>query len=483
MVWAKREAKGSAMDFRTTTIEALVGEVRARRASARELTEAALANIEAANPRINAVCDVRPDLARREAEAIDARLASGDAVGPLAGMPLLVKDLEDAAGYRTTYGSALHAQAPEAVADSVLVRRLKAAGAVVVGKANTPAFGFKALTENIPFGATRNPWNLDYHAGGSSGGSGAALAAGMVPLATGSDGGGSIRIPASVCGFSGIKTTQGQVPVGGPNAPGSGILAVKGPMALRVRDTALALDAVRGADPTDPFAAPAVGPAWRAALDADNRPRKVAWSPTMGFARIDREVLARCQAVVDTLAGAGVEVVETPGVWDENPGGTWYVVWAAQRARAQGHLRGAPEWERIDADLRVQIEHGLGLSAKDYAQALDTAHTLAFRLNAALGDADVLLTPTLAGHLPKIGGEGMIDGAPAGAQWVQMTPAINLTRNPAGTVPIGLSSFGLPMGLQVIGRHLEDARVLKTMCCLEDLLRPSFDAPAGVQAG
>ncbi|THD77703.1 MAG: amidase [Phenylobacterium sp.] len=470
------------MDFRTTSIEALVEGVRARRTSARELVEAALGNIEAVNPRLNAVVGFAPELARKDAAAIDARLASGDAVGPLAGIPVLVKDLEDAAGYRTTFGSALHTDAPPATADSVLVGRLKAAGAVVVGKTNTPAFGFKGLTENIPFGATRNPWNPDYHAGGSSGGSASALAAGLAPLATGSDGGGSIRIPAAVCGFAGLKTSQGQVPLGGPNAPGSGILAIKGPMALRVRDTALALDAVRGPDPTDPFAHPRTGPSWRAALDGENRPRKVIWSPTLGFGRADTEILARSQAVVDDLARAGVEVVRKDRVWEGDPGGAWYVIWTAQRARAQGHLRGTADWERIDPDLRAQIEYGLSRSARDYAEALDTAHRLAYQLNQAMEDADVLLAPVIAAHTPRLDGPGLIDGQPAGADWVQFTPAINMTRNPAGTVPIGLSSLGLPLGLQVIGRQRDDIAVLKAMCFLEDLLQPAFDAPFGVGA-
>ena len=467
------------MDFRKATIEELVADVRGRRTSARALTEAALANIAATQATLNAVCAVEPDTARAEAEAIDRRLGAGDPVGPLAGIPFLVKDLEDAIGYRTTYGSALHQDVPRATTDSVLVARLKAAGAVVVGKSNTPAFGFKGMTTNIPFGATRNPWNTDYHAGGSSGGSGAALAAGIVPLATGSDGGGSIRIPAAVCGFSGIKTSQGQVALGGPNPPGSGVLTVKGPMALRVRDTALALDVSRGDHPTDSYAHPHSGGSWRAALDGPNAPRKVVWSPTMGYATVDDEVMAACEKVIAALEAAGVEVVRLPTIWTSNPAGGWYAIWTTQRARAQGHLRGTADWDKIDADLRVQIEHGLSLSAVDYARALDASHTLAVSLEAAFGDADVILTPMLAGQVPSIDGPGLINGAPTN-DWVQFSPAINMTRHPAGASPIGLSRSGLPMSLQIIGRQRDDIAVLKTMCFLEDLLQPRFDAPFGV---
>ena len=191
-----------------------------------------------------------------QADAIDARLKHGDPVGPLAGIPIGVKDLEDARGFVTTYGAELHANDAPAQHDSVLVALLREAGCVILGKTNTPEFGYKGVTDNRPFGATRNPWNPDYSPGGSSGGTAAAFASGMIPLGTGSDGGGSIRIPASVCGFSGIKPSQGRVPAGGKSPPGSGILSVKGPMALRVRDVAYTLDAVLEHEPTDIFSLP-----------------------------------------------------------------------------------------------------------------------------------------------------------------------------------------------------------------------------------
>jgi Asp-tRNA(Asn)/Glu-tRNA(Gln) amidotransferase A subunit family amidase len=173
-------------------------------------------------------------------------------------------------------------------------------------------------------------------------------------------------------------------------------------------------------------------------------------------------------------------VVERETVFDANPGGAWYAIWTSQRALAQGHLKGSPEWERIDADLRTQIEHGLTLTAADYARALSAAHRFSFQLAEAFGDADVILTLTIAAHTPSLSGPGLIDGEPAGGDWVQYTPVINMTRNPAGVVPIGLSSLGLPIGLQVIGRHRDDIGVLKAMCFLEDLLQPAFDARFGV---
>src|SRR5688572_26521057 len=224
------------MDFRTTTVAALAADVSAKRTSARELVGAALSRIEEIDPRVNAFVALDGERALADAASIDARIAAGEDVGPLAGIPIGVKDLEDAAGFRTTQGSAVYADSPVATTDSALVDRLKAAGCVVVGKTNTPELGWKADTVNPLFGATRNPWDLGRSAGGSSGGSAAAIAAGLVPLCTGSDGGGSIRIPSSICGLSGLKPSLGRVPMGGPKAPGWGDMSTKGPMARRIRD-------------------------------------------------------------------------------------------------------------------------------------------------------------------------------------------------------------------------------------------------------
>ncbi len=470
------------MDFRRHTIEGLVGDVRAGRTSAEALTRAALKNIEETRTTINAFCAVDESLAIAEARAIDARLAKGDPVGPLAGIPCGVKDLEDARGFVTTFGSALHQKDAPAKADSVLVARLRAAGAVIVGKTNTPEFGYKAVTDNKPFGASRNPWNNEHSAGGSSGGSSAALAAGIVPLCTGSDGGGSIRIPAAVCGMSGIKASQGRVPIGGPTPPGSGILTVKGPMALRTRDIALALDAVCGNEPTDLFGLPDLPSPLRARLDADNRPKRIIWSPTMGYATVDKEVLAQCEAAIGRIADAGVEVIERKSLWSEDPVFHWYQFWTAARARAQGDLRNTPQWALIDDDLKPQIEFGLEkVTGVTYARAIDACHTLAYALATALTEAPLIVTPCTAGQTPKLGTSmGMVNGS-AVPGWVGFTYGINMTRNPAGTVRAGTTASNLPVGLQLIGNQRDDLGVLKGMCFIEDLLGFAHDAPNGVR--
>ena len=249
-------------DFRDHSLTALAGFVRDRRLSAEEMTAFALERIGALNGRLNAWAALDGDRALRDARALDARIAGGQDPGPLAGIPLAVKDMEDAAGFRTGYGSALHAEDPPAEQDSVQVARLRAAGCIVLGKTTTPEFGWYGETISPHWGVTSNPWNLERSPGGSSGGSAAALASGMVPLATGSDGGGSIRIPGSLCGLSVIKTTTGTIPLGGPVPPGAGVLAVRGPMTLRIADVAPALAACAGPDPSDPFSLPAQAIDW-----------------------------------------------------------------------------------------------------------------------------------------------------------------------------------------------------------------------------
>lgn len=456
--------------FWNDTVEAIAGRVRRREQSAREVTEQALARIEAVDGRVNAFVALDGDAALAAAAAIDERLARGDDVGPLAGVPIGVKDLEDALGFRTTYGSALRATDPVATRDSALVARLRAAGCVVLGKTNTPEYGHKGMTDNPLFGATRNPWNTERSPAGSSGGSAAALAAGLVPLATGSDGGGSIRLPSSICGLSGIKTSQGRVPVANPTAPGSGVLTVVGPMARRTRDTAYALDAVVGPHPADPFAHDAPTSSWRAAIDG-RPPARVVWSPTMGFGSNDPDVDIACEQAISALEAAGTEVVRLDRVFDGDPVGPWLTMWVTARYKAQGHLMGTDEWARISPSLQPQIAMGAKVTGVELARAYDGIYDLARQLEAVLGtDAPYILCPTVAGHPPKIGEDRGEVAGEATASWVQYTPFLNLSRNPGGSVCVGRSSHGVPIGLQVIGRQLDDVGVLQVMAALEDIV-------------
>jgi Asp-tRNA(Asn)/Glu-tRNA(Gln) amidotransferase A subunit family amidase len=465
------------IDFVRDSVDVLASRVVAKEVSARELTEHALAQIETLNPRFGAFVAVDGERALDEAAAIDERIASGEDVGPLAGIPIGVKDLEDAAGFRTTHGSVAHADDAPAVADSPLVERLRAAGCVVVGKTNTPEFGFKADTENPLFGATRNPWDPERSAGGSSGGSAAAVAAGMVPLATGSDGGGSIRIPSALCGLSGIKTSLGRVPVGGAEPPGWQFLSVRGPMARRIRDVTLALDSVVGPDVTDLHSLPMPDTSWTRSLAELHAPRRVAWSPTLGYARVDHEVLAVCERALEILESLGTEVVLVDSVFDADPVRDWLTLSTTYNLRSLGVFEGTDLWSQLDPTLVALMEWSKDhVSAVDLVRAQDACHLLNLELVKLFHSVPLLLTPTVAGQTGLIGGQGTIDGIEDPA-WVAFTYAFNMTRSPAGTVCAGFTAAGMPVGLQVVGPQHADVAVLRLLALLEDGLGLDTIAP------
>ena len=338
------------MDFRDYSLKDLVNNVQTKQMSAKEITQSALDNIQKYDGELNSFCSVNPEDALLQAEHIDSLISKGERVGKLAGIPIGVKDLEDAKGFITTFGSELHANDPVAMEDSILVKRMRNQGCVILGKTNTPEFGHKGKTDNVPFGITKNPWNLEYSPGGSSGGTSAALASGMIPLGTGSDGGGSIRIPAALGGLAGIKTSQGRIPIGGDTPPGSGLLTVKGPMANTTEDNALALDATVGPHPTDIFSLEEENLNWSENL-IDDLPKTAIWSPTMGFSNVDKEILSACEKAINLLADSGVEIIEKETIWEENPVDAWMVFWACACARRQQHLIGTDDFEKIDLSL------------------------------------------------------------------------------------------------------------------------------------
>ncbi|MEZ5377990.1 MAG: amidase family protein [Acidimicrobiales bacterium] len=455
--------------FGGETVAGIAQRVRTRAQSAREVTEAALARIDALNPTLNAFVAWDADGALAQADAIDQRIAKGEDVGPLAGVPMGVKDLEAVEGFVTSFGSALHVNDAPATADSVHVARYRAAGAVIIGKTNTPEYGHKGATDNVPFGATRNPWSTDHSPGGSSGGSAAALASGMVPLATGSDGGGSIRIPAALCGFSGLKPTTGRIPIPGSAMPGSGLLSANGPMALRASDSAYALDVVVGPDPRDPLSLPHPGQSWAAAVATAEAPERVVWSPTFGFADVDDEVMEACTAAVRALESAGTEIIEVESIFDADPVTSWLVLWVVSRFKAQGHLIDTTEFEQLSESIKPHIMLGSRVTGVEHARAHDDVYRLNALLEDAFDKAPLILSPTTAGRVPKLGHDGTINGVEQQG-WVQFTYGINMTRNPAGSVCAGLDRDGLPIGLQVIGRQRADAEVLGAMAVLEDVI-------------
>ncbi|HRE01376.1 MAG TPA: amidase, partial [Ilumatobacteraceae bacterium] len=295
-------------------------QVRTGRRSARSVVTEALATIQERNDRCNAFVAIDAARAIADAEALDRRVLHDGPAPPLAGVPLAVKDTEDAAGYRTTFGSQLHASSPVSATDSVLVARLKAAGCIVVGRTNTPEFAARGVTDNLVFGATRNPHDRDRTAGGSSGGSAAAVASGMVPLATGSDGGGSIRIPASACGIPGFKPSLGRIPDGDPRPFDWHDLSSKGVFTRTVTELLAVLDVIVGPHPSDLRSLPAP---FSISVARQPLPRRVGFSATLGYAEIDPAIERACRSVLERLAADGVDVVEIPRVFDADPMPAW----------------------------------------------------------------------------------------------------------------------------------------------------------------
>ena len=463
-------------DFRTVTVEALAAMVRERELTAAAVTDHALERIEALNPVLNAFVALDADDARAQAAAIDERLDADEEVGPLAGIPIGVKDLVDATGFHTSKGAMYTRNDPPATSDCTEVARMRAAGCVIVGKTNTPEHGCMGDTYNPRYGPTLNPWNIERSPGGSSGGTGSAIASGMVPVGSGSDGGGSIRIPSAICGLSGIKTSQGRVPSG---PPPSGLidLSCVGPMARLIRDVALCLDAMVGPHPADLRSLPKPDVSWRAALDSPRVPARVLWAPSIDGEPVDSEIAAACAAAAERLAAEGVEVVEVGDAITAVPGAFLQLFLGGLIGPAFRPLYGTDEWDDVTEVLAVLLEDVYERATPESIYwARQQAGELSIQLADLMEGYDALLMPTLAGQAPPPGGHGTINGEET-PNWFRFTPLANLTRRPAGTVCCGFSSENVPIGLQVVGHQLDDLAVLETLAVLEDLLALDPIAP------
>ncbi len=444
-------------DVRMTdaSLTTIAQQVRSGQRSAVQVVTDALDAIDATNAPLNAFIAVHHDQALADAAALDARIAAGHSPGPLAGVPLGVKDTEDTLGYRTTFGSKLWADAPLATRDSILVARLKAAGCIVVGKTNTPELAAKGTTDNPLFGATRNPFDPARTSGGSSGGSAVAVATGMVPLATGSDGGGSIRIPAAACGLPGFKPSLGRVPDGGPQPVDWHHLTTRGVLTRTVDELLAVLDVIVGAEPTDLRSLPTPPVPWSQAVAERALPTRVAWSPTLGYADVDPEIVKLCEAAVSRLADDGIEIIEVPTVFDTDPVGPWITLVASYEKRSvAGH-----DLSLMDPVVRSYVEMAGFVSTEQLILAEDECHHLNLRLVELFRRCDLLLTPTLAFDPVAVDGSDV--------NFVRSTYPFNLTRSPAGTMPVGTSAAGMPVGLQIVGPQHDDVGVLALMRHLE----------------
>ncbi len=438
----------------------LARQIRTKSISPVAVVDAVLQRIESLQPTVNAFITVTADEARDAARRAEAALMAGTAVGPLHGVPFSVKDLLFTKGVRTTMGSFIFAEQVPAE-DAVPVRRLREAGAILIGKTTTPEFGHKPLTDSPLFGATRNPWNLSRTAGGSSGGAAAAVASGQGPLALGTDGGGSIRIPAACCGIVGLKPTLGRVPHV-HQADLFSSTSYIGPMARTVAEVAACFDAIVGFDPADPYSRPEPPDDPRA---IDVRGLRIGWLPRVGNRLVDEEVLAACEAAVRHLEsrGARVEVVEENFAALEDA--FLVVLQGGLAARVGPHM--AKFGDKVAPSLRRTVEGGARWSAIDSATAAGQRTAIYRRVHALFQRFDVLVSPTTsrpalavdhdAFEPISIGGEtvGSIRGA-----WYPYLWPFNLSGHPAISLPCGWSSDGLPIGLQIVGPWYADRRVL-----------------------
>ena len=457
----------------------LAADIRSRRLSPVELARAVTARIDALNPALNCFCTPTPDIAMEQARAAEDAVMRGRALGPLHGIPYSIKDLQPTKGVRTMRGSKIFADnVPED--DTPLERRLEGAGGVFLGKTTTPEFGWKGATDSPLTGITRNPWKLERTPGGSSGGAGAQIAAGLGPLAQGGDGGGSIRIPSSFSGIFGIKPTTGVVPY--VPMPHNDLLSHLGPMTRTVADAALMLSALAGHDPCDRFSVPWASRNYLDGLDAGIAGRRVFFSPTLGFANVDGEVAeatARAAARFEEL-GAVVEEGE-PGLG--NP--TDFFIVTYQSTIAGGLVQHLDEWEsEMDPGLVNLVRRGMEYSAVEYVQARIERLAFCDRLARFLARYDYLLTPATA--VPAFAvGQVTPDPDRNTAEdlfaWTPFTFPFNATGNPAASVPCGFTREGLPIGLQIVGRMHEDLEVLQAAAAFERIepwadRRPSVPA-------
>lgn len=441
--------------------------IRNKTLSPVEVMEAVLSRIEALNPTLNAYCLVTAEQALEGARAAEQAVMDGEVLGALHGVPLSVKDMVLTKGMRTMAGSKIFEhRVPEQ--DVPMVERLRAAGAVVVGKTTTPEFGWKAVTDSLVTGITRNPWNPDHTPGGSSGGAAAQVAAGMGHLATGGDGAGSIRIPASFSGLFGIKPHYGRVPYF-PQS-GGGMLAHLGPLTRTVADAALFLSAAAGPSDQDRFSLEAPPADYVNRLGEGIAGLRVAWSPDLGYVdNLDpqvREITAAAARAFEAL-GCHVEEIADPGFGDPKPIIDTY--WRCNFATLlKPHLE---EWSgRIDPALEHCAREGLSLSATDFKEAQVAREKYWFRVRPFFEDYDLLLTPSVAVLPLKVGAlhpEGAEDHPWDWIRWAPYSFPFNLTHLPAATVPVGFSKEGLPVGLQIVGRRFAELTVLQASAAFE----------------
>ncbi len=432
-----------------------------------ELVDLYLRRIERINPQLNAYLTIVEDLARSEAKKAEEAVSRGETLGPLHGMPIAIKDLEQTKGIRTTMGSLIYKDSvPDE--DSIEVERLRAAGVIILGKTNTPEFGLLGESKNRLGDDCRNPWDVRCTTGGSSGGSAAAIASGLAPLSTGSDSAGSINNPAGFCGVYGIKPTLGRIPCWPVGAPY--LLTHYGPLTWTVKDAALMLQAAAGHDSRDPMAMRETPPDFLAALEAPLGELKIAWSPDQGFAPVDGDVVSvsRKAAFAFEALGCNVEEVKL----DHGDPFEFYlpVNWG-EGYEGSGDLL-ANHLDELHPESVEELQAGRALTVDQYSAALTRLWHFRSEMADFFEEYDLLITPTNAVTAFPVGEQpSEIGGTPVRPHWTTFMPFQvfwNLTGHPVASVPCGFGSDGLPVGIMIAAQWGREDLVLRASAALEE---------------
>ncbi|MHA2281770.1 MAG: amidase [Promethearchaeota archaeon] len=459
--------------------------IKTQEITSQEITEILIERIEEVNPRVNAYCTTTFELAREMAKIADEKVKKGESLGLLNGIPTSVKDLMQTKGVRTTYGSKLHENfIPEQ--DDVAVQRLKKAGCVLMGKTNTPDFGHIALTNNLIFGQTKNPWDMEKNSGGSSGGAASAVASGMGPLALGSDGGGSIRVPSSLCGVFGLKPTFGRI----PRYPTIGIafwtMDHYGPITRNVKDAALMLDVMKGYHPSDNNTFPDIGINYVDTIKEKPQKLNIGISMTLGFFKSLEDEVEKC--VLDSaykfeefdwnIENSEIKIKKTERAFG-------MLVASGYASDLKKDFEKKPE--DISPDLGSIINYGSSLSAMDLGRAKAVRKEVYMAFDQYFKEYDVLITPTtpITAFEIEMGERGTIFPIIKGkslniTSWMSYTYPFNMTGLPAASIPCGWTTEGLPIGMQIVGRRFDEKTVLQMAKAFEEIApwqrkRPKFN--------
>ena len=446
----------------------LAQNIRNKKVSSLEATENFFQRIDQLDSQLHSYLTLCRDQALADARAADATVRQGAELGPLHGVPISIKDLETTKGVVTTMGSAIFKdRVPDM--DSVVVERVKAAGAIILGKTNTPEFGQSGTTENKLGEPSRNPWNTERTPGGSSGGAAAALAAGLCTLSMGTDGGGSVRIPASFTGLFGIKPTQGRVPrFGGYGRPSANHFSQSGPITRTVADSALLLQVIAGPDTRDITSIREPAPDFSANLGAGVNGMRLAWSSDLGYAAVDAEVVDITKQAAMKFIGLGANMDDAK-LKLEDPFETFWNVFSTAAYTSYGHLLEEHRDDLSDIGL-MSIEHGQQTTGADMSRTIYEVDRLGRRMEEFFDNFDLLLTPTMAvPAFPIDQRPGVIGGKTVDPFWgfLPFTYPINISGQTAASIPCGYSSDGMPIGLHIIGPKGSEAKVLQACAAFE----------------